>query len=323
MADLGHIELVVLDTTGVAVDGATCVIRPQGTYASAARSIGDSTLFVREPNAIVAGSHTVGFDTDADGPYSVTAITSHTSLSIGSTLTANHTAYQRITIRSAVANFCFKDQFGSSAVDTTNTVTTNANGYASCYAKVGLYDVLVSGGTPAITSRLLADVPASGPGYNISNIYTVGNAGSAYIFDTLRNLTEAGDRLVSFRTNSGATELLYLTYNGTSWRTISNCNLIIGGALYVDSSGVDGTPGAAGSIIAETFIQAGTQVRVGPSSDTGTSGKLTLTNTTTTAVSTGTATIKTTTTSNINSTGFLTFYDGTTTRYIPFFNATG
>lgn len=323
MADLGHIELVVTDTTGVAVDGATCLVRPQGTWLGANGSIGNSSITVRQPNAIVA-TNLIGFGVTADGDYTVSSIGSPSSLNISPNLTANHTAYERVTIRShSLGNFCFKDQFATTAVDTTNTMTTDSNGYAQCYAKAGLYDILVSGGTPLITTRLVPDVPASGVGHSVANIYTVGVAGTAYIWDSLRNLTQAGDKLFSFRTNNGATELFYLTYNGTNWRTIMVGNMIIGGGLYVDSSGVDGTPGAAGSIIAESLIQAGTQVRVGASSDTGTSGKLTLTNVTTTAVSSGTATIKTTTASNINSTGFLTIYDGTTTRYIPFFNVTG
>lgn len=325
MATLGHIEAVVQDTTGVAAVSATIKVRRQGSWASTARSSGDTTLFMHGPGAITSGD-VVNVRADAGSNATITAITSRTSVTVGTALGVSVSVFDRYTIVTSTAagggNFTFKDPDGSVATDVSNTMTTDANGYAQCYARAGFYDLLVSGGTPAITTRLIPDVPAYGENY-LGNVYSVGTAQTAYIWDTLRNMTEAGDRLFSFRTNGGSTELLYMTYNGATWRLINNANMVVGGGLYIDASGVDGTPGAAGTIITESFISSGAEVRVGTPSAAGTASKMTLTNVTTTAVSTGTATIKTDSTSNINSTGWLKIFDGATARWIPLFNATG
>jgi len=325
MATLGHIEIVVQDSTGVAVNAATVKVRRQGAWSSTTHDGTDTTLFVRGPGAITVND-IINVEEDSGTNATVTGITSRTSITVSAGLGISIAAYDRFTIVTSTAagggNFTFKDPDGSAATANSNEMTTDANGYAQCYAKAGFYDLLASGGTPTITTRLIADVPCLGESYQ-SNVYSVGSAQTAFLWDTLRNMAQSGDKLFSFRTNNGATELFYATYTGAVWKVISNAALVVGGGLYIDSSGVDGTPGAAGTITAEGFITTAQEVRVGTPSAAGTAGRMTLTNVTTTAVSTGTATIKTETSSNINSTGWLKIFDGTTERFVPLFNARG
>jgi len=101
----------------------------------------------------------------------------------------------RVTIVSALPAIA-EDAEG--ATSTSNPLTTDANGYASCFITGGKYDVKISGGGQA--TRLVQDVAAVGGETNRSTVYMSGSA-VAWIWDTLRTAA-VGDTLAVLR-NAG------------------------------------------------------------------------------------------------------------------------
>lgn len=186
MAQLGRLEFTIQDTLGNASPNASVEVRKQGAQVNGAQA--GSPYTVDDIGGIIVGD-TVKLNTGST-TRNVSAISATTLTTSGGDLGAVSDD-DRITC--VTLPTVYEDALGNTA--RTNPLTTDANGFASCYVVGGKYDVLITVGGVSI---LRQDVVAGGGESVLCNIYFTGSA-TAYKLDTLR-AAAAGDKLLDVQT---------------------------------------------------------------------------------------------------------------------------
>lgn len=199
-ARLGKIEFYLTNpATGLPISGAVIQIRRQGAQIV---SGGPTAFTIDNPGAIRHSSETGAPADDscvcykADGTVrdaNVRGVTALTATSItmaapGFTGTADDDRISPTTNLPTI----YEDSEGTTAI-ASSQITTDANGFAACYAAGGAYDGVVISGA---TERILADVEARGADSHISNAWGTG-AQTFFRYNTLRALA-SGDKLVEW-----------------------------------------------------------------------------------------------------------------------------
>jgi hypothetical protein len=218
MAQLGRFEYTVIDRSGNAISGASVEVRKQGAQVSGAQA--GSPYTVNDIGGIIVGD-TVKLNTGSTS-RNVSAISATTVTTSGGDLGA---VIDDDRITCVTLPTIYEDALG--ATSTPNPLTTDANGYCSCYAEGGKYDMLITAGANV---RLVTDVTVVGED-NRSNIFNSGTA-VAFKFDTLRNLGAADKILQVSRLESNEV----FSVGGTG-------NVAIAGTL--DVTGTTALTGAA------------------------------------------------------------------------------
>lgn len=191
MAQLARLEFTIQATDGEAVSGASIEVRRQGAQVFGNQAGPNlTTINVDSPGAVVAGD-TVAINTGTT-TRTVSSITA-TTVVVGGLGFPSVSDDDRVTIATVLPTI-YED--AEAATSTTNPLTTDSLGYASCFVVGGKYDVKISGGGQ--TTRLIQDVAAVGGETNRSTVFMSGSA-TAWTLDTLR-AAGVGDRLLSVQT---------------------------------------------------------------------------------------------------------------------------
>lgn len=238
MARLGRLRFVAQDTSGNASAGASIEIRRQGSTVNGTQAGPITSITVNSPNGVVVGdSVAVGTSGTTRTVSSITA----TNVTVGGPGFSGVSDDDRLSITSGLPTL-YQDADGVETVS--NPLTTDSNGRAQCYVLGGLYDVLVSGGSPSLTTVLYEDVGTEGAESTRSNEYQSGTT-SNHVMDTLR-AAAAGDKLLDVQT-AGVSKLSVAgdgeivagaagaTHNLTGTLTVSAGETITAGGLTVTS----------------------------------------------------------------------------------------
>lgn len=148
MAQLGKFERTILDNQGNPLSGITVAIYNQGATLSAA---GSNPYTVYDPGALTT-AYTVQANTNSAITKAVTVVaaTSITTQGIG---LGSLVATDRLVGISPVPTL-YSDATGTTSTGS-NTLTTDANGYCTCWIVGGAYDLIISG--TGYSTRLITD----------------------------------------------------------------------------------------------------------------------------------------------------------------------
>jgi hypothetical protein len=222
MAQLGRFEITVEDTAGNASSGASVQIYVQGATVKTVNS--GNNLDTYDVGGLV---NLDSVQINATGNTRALTSVSATNVTVGGPGFVGTNQFDRI-VQVTTPPTLYKEATG--AVTISNPLTTDSNGYASCWLPVGRYDVVVSGGTPAITTRLITDYEV-GAGENFRSTIFDGASAVGWIFDTLRSITTAGAKLLSVRT--GGVEKFSVDRQGGF--TAAQASTITAGGLTVSA----------------------------------------------------------------------------------------
>lgn len=255
---LHKFEFYVINSSGLPVKNASVEVRRQGATVV---SGGPTVFVVNNPGAI---RHSGEVGTPASD--SVTAYKADGTVRDASILGVSAVSATGITVAgpgftgvadddrlSPTTNLPTLYEDSEGAETKPNALTTNANGYAYCWAALAVCDALASGGDSPegpITTRLLIDQAGSGGNIDVSNAWGSGSQVAGY-FDTLRDLT-TGDKLFSWRERG--TERAYLDDTGKLFAA----GLDVTGTLDADGAGSIGglLTALAGLTLTGTFTMA-------------------------------------------------------------------
>lgn len=242
MAQLASLEFTIQDASGNAVSGASVEVRRQGAQVSGSGS--GTSITVDSPGAVIAADVVV-LNATSSPTRTVSSITA-TTVVVGGAGFSSWSDDDRVSIVSALPTI-YED--AEAATSKSNPLTTDANGYASCFVIGGKYDALVSGG--GLTTRLLQDVAAVGGETSRSNVYMSGSD-TAWTLDTLR-AAAAGDKLLSVQT--AGSEKFSVRGDGEIVAGAAGATHALTGSLSTTTSISAGT-----SVAATTTVSAGTSV---------------------------------------------------------------
>src|SRR5436309_414669 len=185
MAQLGRFEITVQDAAGNAVTGAVVELCKQGAQVFGNQAGPVTVINVDDCGGIVAGD--LVYVNALGVTRSVSSVTA-TTVTVGAPGFTGLIDDDRLVCFTTHPN-TYEDALGNTIK--TNPLTTDTNGYASCYTEGGKYDVRIAGG--GLTQRVVQDVTVVGEDSR-SNIYNSGTA-VAFKFDTLR-LLGATDKIL-------------------------------------------------------------------------------------------------------------------------------
>jgi len=236
MAQLARLEFTIQGASGNAVAGASVEVRKQGAQVSGAHAGPNTTFNVDDPGAIVIND-TVAVNTGTTF-RTVTNVTA-TTIEVGGLGFSNLSDDDRLTGGSPTI---YEDAVGNTSVS--NPLTTDANGYASCFVVGGKYDVKISGG--GATTRLLQDVAAVGGESTRSNIYS----GTAWKMDSLRSLAATD---IALDLSSAGTNKFKVMGDGEIVAGAAGATHALTGSLDVSNGlTVTGTAAATGGVSGTT-----------------------------------------------------------------------
>jgi len=309
MPELGRISVLVQDTTGAVVSGATCAVRRQGATVDGSHS-SQTTITVHHSGAIEAND-VIAFDTNTSPTHTVASTTATTVVLTTSASPADNARIRIVSSTETPTQLLYLDVLGVDPLgggSPTNDMTTGADGLAVNWITGGKYDVFVS--DASITDKLLQDVTV----YSEQFISQELNTGTTVIWDrdTFRSITQNGATL--FRYRHGGSDVFRVILQDAIWRGVMTGNFIASTALAVGSA----TLGATGTLATSSNCDFGGDVRIAGDRGSGTAGQIGHTNSTDLGLSTGDGTVKMTGATNRDSNGWLKFYLGTTEAWIPF-----
>lgn len=257
MALFGKIEFTILHpTTGLPVPSATIQMRKQG--ATAQGTTGPNAITVHTPGGILVGESLV-LDATTTPVRTVTAVAATQIDVSGLGFIGIINDVTRLSVETPTPTV-YNAEDGAEAVAGA-TLTTDANGYAVCYAVQGPYDARVSGG--GLTPYLLTDIPCVAGGRFSTHIFPSGGGTAAWDFDTSRALS--GTDLIARFLNAGVLKASIrqdgvLTVTGISTSgalTITGGGISVTGGVTVVTGGVSITAGgltlgASGGVITQS-----------------------------------------------------------------------
>jgi len=263
MAQYGKFEKTVLDSQGNPISGASVEIRRQGALVTSSQA--GPTYTVNDPGGIIV-TDTVGANLVATPTRAVTAVTS-TTLTAGILGLGPLVNNDRITIVSPLPSL-YADASGSETK--TNPLTTDANGYVSCWLPIVPYDIKTS--ATGYGTRLETDVIPMGHGY--VEINDVGGAGTTAIRTRMvRTLT--GGRLQTWE-NPGGTIKAEIDYSGTL--TLANALSVAGISTLTGAVSCGSTLAVTGALTASGLITASAGITsAAPFTYSGATGSFSLT----------------------------------------------
>lgn len=234
MAQYGRLRLVVQDSAGNVVSGASVEIRKQGATVNGLHAGLTTSFTVNDPGALLAAD-TVQVGTDSSVTRSISSVAA-TNVTVGGAGFNSVADDARLT---AVNNLPTIYNDAQGAETKTNPLTTDALGVVTCWALVRPYDVLISGS--GVTTKLLEDVVPVGNERLVSNVYGTGTA-TAFSLDTGRTLA-AGDKLIDIAENG--TSRVYVEQDGTLVVVAGGANVtgtlaVTGAATVSTTLGVTG-----------------------------------------------------------------------------------
>lgn len=148
MAQLGKFERTILDNEGNPLSGISVAIYSQGATLSAS---GSNPYTVYDPGALTT-SHTVQANTNDAITKSVTVVAA-TSITVQGIGLGSLVANDRLVPISPTPTLYF-DSTGTTSTGS-NVLTTDANGYCTCWIVGGAYDIIISG--TGYSTRLVTD----------------------------------------------------------------------------------------------------------------------------------------------------------------------
>jgi hypothetical protein len=244
MAQIGRIYYVVQNDSGTAQVSVNVEVRKQGAKISGGGSgdtgSGEVTITVNNPGGIIVGDSVVQKSGATIGTtsYGVSTVTATTiGINTGGAITWSDndslipttnlpTIYNEPTVGADVA---------------ANPIVTGSDGVAAAWAQGGFYCLYLSGGTTPITPMVVEDIyiPAES---SKSNVFTQATA-VGYVFDTVRDLTTAGAKILSIR--RAGTEKQYIDKDGHLGATTFDGAVTVstGGLAVTGNSTITGTLG--------------------------------------------------------------------------------
>ena len=243
MAQFGKLQGTVQDGQGNAIPGASVTIYFQGAYVTSTQN--GPTYTVNDPGAIVTGvdvAANLGTTTKTVGAVTFSTINTGGGAGLG-TLVNN----DRIVYKSPVASV-YADPQGAEPLS--NPLTTDANGYWSCYAPIAPYDIIES--ATGYASRLRTDMIPEGNEF-VTSFSAFSNAVTkVFRRTTLRTLTSGKFWMLE---NPELNEIASIDYSGkltlagalAATTGALSGNLTVGGTLGVTgNTTLSGTLGVTG-----------------------------------------------------------------------------